>query len=205
MKKVDPTYTTVKKTICPFCSFGCEFGVVFDDFGVRGVEYIADGSSQGRLCPRGSAAALYLNHKLRLSMPTHNGKVLDWTKLSKDLKRIFDKPANVAVTFDRNITIEDYHSILGFCKEQGIDNIASSYLEPEAFLHRFFKEPFIPDSISKAKTILVVDDPFNQVPMLSKSLIDWKLSDRGNRLVVIDSIATHTSTFASDFKSTKLI
>lgn len=88
MKKVDPAFTTVKKTVCPFCSFGCELGVVFDDFGVKGVEYIKDGSSEGRLCPRGSASALYLNHPLRLSMPIKNGKVLDWTKLSKDLKKV---------------------------------------------------------------------------------------------------------------------
>jgi len=134
MKKVDPnpTFTTVKKTICPFCSFGCEFGVIFDDFGIRGVEYIKDGSSEGRLCPRGSAAALYLNHPLRLSMPIKNGKILDWTKLGKDLKKIFDKPAKVAVTFDRNLTIEDYRSIISFCKATGVENIASTYFEPEA-------------------------------------------------------------------------
>jgi len=204
MKKVDPTFTTVKKTVCPFCSFGCEFGVVFDDFGVRGVEYIADGSSQGRLCPRGSAAALYLNHKLRSSMPTHNGKVLDWTKLSKDLKKALEKPANMAITFDRNLTIEDYHSILGFCNESGIDNIASSYFEPESLLRSFFRNSFTVDDIGKANTILVVGDPFNQVPMLSKSLIEWKLSSRENRLVVLDSITTHTSTFATDFLRCKV-
>jgi hypothetical protein len=199
MKKVDPTFTTVKKTICPFCSFGCEFGVVFDDFGVRGVEYIADGSSQGRLCPRGSAAAFYLNHKLRSSMPTQNGKVLDWAKLGKDLKKIFDKPDNIAVTFDRNLTIEDYHSILGFCKTHKIDNIASTYLEPEFLLRTYLENTFSVDNINKAKTILVIGDPFNQAPMLSKSIIGWKLNDRKNRLVVLDTIATHTSNFASDF------
>ena len=204
MKNIDPTFTTVKKTICPFCSFGCEFGVVFDDFGVKGVEYIADGSSQGRLCPRGSSAALYLNHKLRSSMPTHNGKVLDWTKISKDLKKVFDRPADIAVTFDRNLTIEDYHSIVGFCRDKGIDNIASTYLEPESFLRSFFNAPFSPDDIGKAKTILVIGDPFNQVPMLSKSLIEWKLSNRENRLVVVDSIATHTSAFATDFLKCKI-
>ncbi|GAI97585.1 unnamed protein product, partial [marine sediment metagenome] len=87
MKKIDPTFTTVKKTVCPFCSFGCELGVVFDEFGVKGVEYIKEGSSEGRLCPRGSAAALYLNHPKRLSMPMKNGKVLEWSKLIKDLKK----------------------------------------------------------------------------------------------------------------------
>ena len=77
---------TVKRTICPFCSFGCEFGVVFDDFGVNGVEYIKKGSSGGRLCPRGSAAAFYLNHPRRLCMPIRDGKTLDWSKVVKELK-----------------------------------------------------------------------------------------------------------------------
>lgn len=199
MKKVDPTFTTVKKTICPFCSFGCEFGVIFDDFGIRGVEYIKDGSSEGRLCPRGSAAALYLNHPLRLSMPIKNGKILDWTKLGKDLKKVFDKPAKVAVTFDRNLTIEDYHSIISFCKATGVENIASTYFEPEALLREFFGKPFSVDDINKARMVLVVGDPFNQTPMFSKTLIEWKLSNRKNRLVVVDTMKTPTATFASDF------
>ena len=199
MKKVDPAFTTVKKTVCPFCSFGCELGVVFDDFGVKGVEYIKDGSSEGRLCPRGSASALYLNHPLRLSMPIKNGKVLDWTKLSKDLKKVFDKPANVAVTFDRNLTIEDYRSIISFCKATGVENIASTYFEPEALLREFFGKSFSVDDINKAGMVLVVGDPFDQTPMLSKALIEWKLRNRKNRLVVVDTMKTHTATFASDF------
>lgn len=199
MKNIDSTFTTIKRTVCPFCSFGCEFGVVFYDFGVKGVEYIKEGSSEGRLCPRGSAAALYLDHPKRLSMPMKNGKVVGWPKIVKDLKRVIDKPKNVAVTFDRNLTIEEYESIISFCNTTGIETIASTYLEPETFLKKFFNESFSIDEIDNAQMILVLGDLFNQSPVVSKSLINWKLKDRKNRLIVIDSINSHTGVFASDF------
>ncbi len=204
MKKVDPTFTTVKKTVCPFCSFGCDLGVVFNDFGIKGVEYIKEGSSKGRLCPRGSAAALYLNHSKRLSMPMKDGKVLEWSKLTKDLKKILDNPKNVAVTFDRNLTIEEYESIISFCDKTGIKNIASTYFEPERFLKKFLNKPFSLDEIENAKMIIVLGDLFNQAPIISKALINWKLRDRENRLVVIDTINSHTAGFASDFLKCKV-
>ena len=199
MKKIDPRFTTVKKTVCPFCSFGCNLGVVFDDFGIKGVEYIKEGSSKGRLCPRGSAAALYLNHPKRLSMPMKDNKVLEWSKLTKDLKKILDNPKNVAVTFDRNLTIEEYESIISFCDKTGIENIASTYFEPERFLKKFLNKPFSLDEIDNAKMIIVLGDPFSQTPMISKALINWKLRDWKNRLVVIDTINSHTAGFANDF------
>lgn len=199
MKSIDPTFTTTKRTTCPFCSFGCEFGVIFDDFGVKGIEYLKDGSSGGRLCPRGSAAASYLNHPKRLATPMENGKIVDWSKMLKELKRIVEKPKNVAVTFDRNITVEEYRAIVSFCKNAGIENIASTYFEPEAFLRRFLDQSFSLEEVDDAEMVVIVGDLFNQAPMISKTLIDWKLRDRKNRLVVIDTINSHTAAFAGDF------
>lgn len=199
MKKIDPSLTNIKKTLCPFCSYGCEFGLVFDDFGVRGVEYLTEGKSNGRLCPRGSAAALYLNHPKRSTTPVKSRKAIEWSKILKELKRVIDKPDSVAVTFDRNITIEEYKSIISFCNTVGIKTVASTYFEPEALLSRFFDRTFTESEIDNAEMIIVVGDPFNQSPMISKSLINWKLRDWKNRLVVIDSINTHTSAFATDF------
>ncbi len=199
MNTVDPSYTRSQKTVCPFCSFGCEFAVLFNDFGIKGVEYLKEGSSDGRLCPRGSAASLYLDHPKRLSMPLKKGKVVDWGRIGKELKKIAENPKSVAVTFDRNITIEEYQSIVDFCEKVGIEHIASTYFEPEAFLNSFFKNPFSIGDIENAQMIIVIGDPFNQAPMTSKALINWKLQDRKNRLVVIDTIGTHTAAFASDF------
>lgn len=199
MKEIDHLATTVVKTICPFCSYGCEFGVAFNDFGVKGIEYIKDGSSGGRLCPRGSAAALYLDHRRRLSSPLRHGKKIEWQKITKELTRVVEKPKNIAVSFDRNITFEEYLAIIGFCKEVGIENIASAYFEPETYLKEFLKTPFSIDEVERADVVIVLGDPFNQAPMTSHALINWKLSDRKHRLVVIDSINTHTAVFATDF------
>ncbi len=204
MKTMDPSFTSIEKTVCPFCSFGCEFAVVFYDFGVKGVEYIKEGSSEGRLCPRGSGAAFYLNHPKRLTMPLKKGKSTTWHKLLKEMKKVIDKPKDTAVTFDRNLTIEEYELITSFCNETGIENIASTYFEPEALLSEFFEKPFSIDELKNAKMTVVVGDPFNQAPMISKALINWRLNDRKNRLIVIDSINTHTAAFATDFIRTKV-
>lgn len=199
MKYIDFSATTVKKTLCPFCSFGCEFGVVFDDFGVKGIEYIKEGSTGGRLCPRGSAAALYLNHPRRLSAPMKNGKMLDWLKIAKEMKKTLENPQQVAVTFDRNITLEEYEALVGFCTHVGIKTIASTYFEPEVLLNTFLTKPFSLDEVDRAHIIIVLGDPFNQAPMFSHALINWKLANRKHRLVVVDSMSTHTSYFATDF------
>ena len=199
MKKIDPNAVTVKQAVCPFCSFGCDFGVVFNDFGIKGVEYIKTGSSEGRLCPRGSAAAMYLDHPRRLSMPLKKGKPVDWPKMGKELLRVVGSPKSVAVTIDRNVTPEDYSKIIGFCNKLGIENIASTYFEPEYYLRKFFNKPFSMSDIENAGHVLILGDPFNQSPMSSRAIIDWKLKNRKHELFVIDSINTHTAGFADKF------
>jgi hypothetical protein len=204
MKKIDPKAITVRKALCPFCSFGCEFGVLFNDFGITGVEYIKTGSSEGRLCPRGSAAAMYLDHPRRLSNPLKNGKSVDWSKMSKELAKIAGSPESVAVTVDRNVTPEEYSAILGFCKKMGIDDIASTYFEPDAYLLPFITKPFSMGELGDKQLVVVLGDPFNYAPMSSRAIIDWKLSNKKNRLVVIDSINTHTAGFADRFLKAKV-
>ena len=204
MKNIDPTYTTIHKTVCPFCSYGCEFGVVVNDFGIKGVEYLKEGSSEGRLCPRGSAAAMLLDHPRRLTAPRKDGAVVDWPRMIKDMKKVITKPKQVAVTFDRNITLEEHGLISEFCRSTGIPYVASSYLEPETYLARFLKSPCSLTDIQDAETIVVVGDPFNVAPMISKTLIAWRLADKKHRLIVIDTFTTHTSGFATDFLKTNL-
>jgi hypothetical protein len=190
----------VKRVLCPFCSYGCEFGIVLDDFGIKGVEYLKDTPNQGRLCPRGSAAARYLDHPMRLTVPYRSGP-RDWQAILKDLRKALLDPASVAVAFDRNITVEEYEAVMGFCEKTGIEHVASAYFEPETLLDVFFdpRAPFSVDEIGPCEMILVLGDLFNQSPMISRHLINWKLRDRKNRLVVIDSLKTHTAYFASDF------
>ncbi len=199
MKNIDPNMTTVKRVLCPFCSYGCEFGVVFNDFGIKGVEYIQNGSSNGRLCPRGSAAGMYLDHPRRLAIPMKNGKSAVWSRMAKELGKVIGSPKSVAVTFDRNVTAEEYAAIVAFCGSKGIENTASTYLEPENILRNFLDEPFSMKDLDKAKTIFVLGDLFNQAPMTSRAIIEWKMKDKNNELIVVDSLNTHTAGFASHF------
>ncbi|UCF70958.1 MAG: hypothetical protein JSW49_01400 [candidate division WOR-3 bacterium] len=199
MKNINPKAITIKKALCPFCSYGCEFGVIYDDFGIKGVEYAKDGSSGGRLCPRGSAAAMYLNHPRRLAVPMKDGKPVAWAKMKKDLTKVFGSPKSTAVTFDRNVTPEEYAAIIGFCEKVGIENIASTYFEPESHLEPFLDESFDVSNLQKTQLVVILGDPFNQTPMVSQAIIDWKLKDRKNGLIVIDSLHTHTAGFADQF------
>ncbi len=192
---------TIKRTLCTFCGYGCELGIVFDDFGIKGVEYLKDTPNQGRLCPRGSASAFYLNHPKRLCVPVENGRYKDWGFVKQVFHEALRQPDSLAVTVDRNVSIEEESAIIGFCKKYKIDNIASTYFEPEVLLNHFIDERSLVslDEIDKSQMIIVLGDVFNYAPMISKNLINWKLGDRKYRLVVIDSIKTHTSYFATDF------
>ena len=204
MKNIDPKATTVRKMLCPFCSYGCDFGVVLDDFGIKGVEYMSKGSSEGRLCPRGSAAAMYMDHPRRLSMPMKQGTSVTWSKMQKELRKVVGNPKSVTVTVDRNVTPEEYAKILGFCKKAGIDNVASTYFEPDSYLKAFLDQPFSISEVEKAERILILGDPFNYAPMSSRSIIEWKLKDKKHELIVIDSLTTHTAGFADTFLKVNL-
>ena len=199
MKNIDPRALTVKKMVCPLCSFGCDFGIVLNDFGIKGVEYTSGGSSDGRLCPRGSAAAMYMDHPRRLSAPLKKGGAVAWSKIGKELSKIVGNPKSVAVTVDRNVTSEEYLKILGFCKKMAIEDVASSYFEPDYYLRKFLGDDFSISEIAKADSILIIGDPFNYAPMSSRAIIDWKLKDRARELIVVDSVNTHTAGFASKF------
>jgi hypothetical protein len=202
MISIDPRGTTLQRAICTFCSYGCELGIVSDDLGIRGVEYILEGvPNSGRLCPRGSAAAHYLNHPRRLTVPWKNGCSVAWDKIVKDLKKFIKKPDQVAVTFDRNLTREEYYGVLNFCRRNGIEACASSYLEPESLLAPMLQnEPkFNPTDIDASNVVVVIGDLFQSAPMTSKHIIEWRYRDRKNRLAVIDSLGTYTGKFATDF------
>lgn len=195
----------VKETLCSFCSFGCKLGVVFDDFGIKGVEYLKETPNGGRLCPRGSASVLYLNHPRRLCVPMNKDKYIGWDWIKHELEKILENPDEIAITVDRNITIEEETAIFNFANRYKIKNIVSTYFEPEILLDRFLdeKKPVMLEDIEKSRMMIVVGDIFNYAPMLSKNLILWKFADKKNRLVVIDSLHTHTSYFATDFMKTK--
>ncbi len=206
MNESNPKYeigskSQIRKTLCTFCGFGCELGIISDDFGLSGVEYLPDTPNQGRICPRGSASVLYLNHPHRLCVPISKNKYTGWDWIKEEFKNMLKNPDEVAITVDRNITIEEELAILNFSNKYKIKNVVSTYFEPESLLDRFIDEkaPACLEDIEKSQMLIVLGDIFNYAPMISKNVISWKFADRKNRLVVIDSLHTHTSYFATDF------
>ena len=120
---------------CTFCRMGCELDVIRQGWRIAGVEYPADAAvNQGRLCPRGSASALLLDHPQRLAYPLRDGKERTWSEFFSEVRsRLRDLPSNeLAVTYDRNLTHEELGLVYGLANRLGTGNVASSYLESEA-------------------------------------------------------------------------
>ena len=192
-------------TTCPFCLYGCELAIVtsINNY-VRNVEYLPDAKvNQGRLCPRGNAASIVLDDKKRLSYPIYQNKAINWNlaleRITQTLKNI-DKD-EIAITFDKNFTEEELDLLSGLANELGIENFASSYLEPDYYFS--YKAENCPNAklsdIEKAKVFILIGDVFAQTPVISKPILNARYADRNNRIFAIDSIPTRTAGFADKF------
>lgn len=202
MNRIDPGSRTTIRTTCTFCSYACDLDLVCQEPDMIAVDYPADGrNNQGRLCPRGSAAAVYLNHPRRLSMPRRDRRIVSWDEVQATMKKALKRPERTAITFDRNLTREEHEELAAFAAGLGIGYFASSYLEPETVLSPFFHaEPaFELSQLAMTQTVMVVGDLFHRFPMMSKPLIEWRYQDRKHRLIVIDSVNSYTAKFATDF------
>ena len=187
------------RTVCTFCRMGCELEVIRQGWRIAGVEYPADAPvNQGRLCPRGSASALLLDHPLRLAYPLRDGKERTWPEFFSEVRsRLRNLPSNeLAITYDRNLTHEELGQVYGFANRLGTENVASSYLESEAcFALRLGGKAGAEVTASladvlQAETILIVGDAFAKMPVLAKPVLDARYASRDRRLYCIDSVKT---------------
>jgi anaerobic selenocysteine-containing dehydrogenase len=193
------------RTTCPFCLYGCELAIVssINNY-VRNVEYLQEARvNQGRLCPRGNAASIIVSDKKRLSYPIFQNKEISWTqaleRITKTIKNL-DKN-EIAITFDKNLTEEEIDSISGFANQLGVENFASTYLEPEFYFSYILEDCSTAtlEDIEKAKVFILIGDVFAQTPVISKPILNARYADRNNRIFVIDSIQTRTAGFADKF------
>lgn len=201
----------IVKTICPLCLYGCELPMITEnrgDFLLRKVEYNPQSVvNQGRLCARGNAAKVILDHKKRLTSPLFNNKNIDWVIALSQIKRQLKgfSPGEIAITYDINNTIEEITSIFSFAQELKVDLVSRSYLEPEAFFSYTPGEVKYAElkDIEQSKVLLVIGDIFSKTPLISKPILDAKYADRNNRLYYIDSVKTRLAGFANKFLWTK--
>lgn len=200
----------ILKTVCPFCSFGCELSVNEinrGDFILRKMEYDTKSEpNQGRLCARGNLVTEILNHGKRLTYPLFNNKTISWTDAIKQVASIIKSatPDSIAITYDTNNTLEELNSIFSFAQDLKIDNLATTYLHPEQFFNYTMSDVKIAElnDINNAKVILIIGDVFAKSPVIAKTILDAKYADRNNRLFCIDSVKTKTAGFANKFIQT---
>jgi anaerobic selenocysteine-containing dehydrogenase len=199
------------RTTCTFCRFGCELEIVRQGRRIVGVEYPEDSAiNGGRLCARGSASALLLDHPMRLCYPLKDGKERTWEEFFAEVGPAFrDCPSNeLAITYDRNLTQEELELVFGLANALGTDNIASSWLEAEAlFQLRLDTKPKVRarpwevtrEDIARADTILLVGDVFGVMPVMAQPILAARYADRNRRLFYLDSVKTRAAGFAHRF------
>ncbi|MEO0225647.1 MAG: molybdopterin-dependent oxidoreductase [candidate division WOR-3 bacterium] len=189
----------IQKTVCPFCTLGCTIGMVFDK-GRFWHTYPKGGINQGRLCPRGNIAARYLDYELRLCYPLKGDRTITWQSAFDEINNALRKypPDEIAVLYDKNLTIEEFQLLNNFVSRLGIKNFASSYIEPEYYFN------FLPEEIkfateedlANAQLFLLIGDVFNQSPIIARFVLDSRYKRREHRIIGIDSINNYTMNFS---------
>ncbi len=194
----------IRKGVCSFCRLGCELGILTDDWKIIGVEYLkGNGLNDGGLCARGNAAAIYLDHPRRLVFPMENGRIISWDETFAKLADLLKKTDSreLAITYDSNLTEEEYSLVWKLAQRLGIENLASSYLEPEIYFGNTL--PGVSNAtledIRKSSVFVLVGDVFNQTPMIARQILEAKYASKSGRIYVIDSYVTHTASFADIF------
>ncbi|MEO0072866.1 MAG: hypothetical protein ABIK10_05485 [candidate division WOR-3 bacterium] len=203
----------IYQTTCPFCLYGCQLSIKEvnkANYRIRTLEYNSKaGINNGRLCARGNMAVRVLESPQRAVRPKLNGENTNWSLALETIKQQLSQfnPNEIAVTYDINNTNEEVALIFGFCKKNKINNLSSSYLEPEAiFRYRVFSETKSVDfsDLQDSQVFLIIGNIFAKTPLIAKPILDSKYKDRNHRIYYIDSIKTRVAGFAHKFLQPKV-
>lgn len=190
--------STVSRTTCPFCTLGCEISVGNDRMRFWN-EYPETGFNKGRVCPRGSLAARLLNYETRLAYPIRENHEISWSEAIADIRNVLSKfkAEELAITYDKNLTVEEFELIGAFAQALGVSAFASSYLEPEHCFNRVDETARMasPEEITQAEVILLVGDVFSQSPVIAKFVLDARYKHRDRRIITMDSLSSYTLGF----------
>jgi anaerobic selenocysteine-containing dehydrogenase len=197
------------RTACTFCRCGCELEIVRDGRRIVGVEYPPDAATAGgRLCPRGSASAMLLDHPRRLGYPLKDGKERTWSEFFAETEPVVKAcpGSELAITYDRNLTGEETALVWGLADALGTDNLACAnpdaetqfarQLEGRGQIRSADRFQVTADEIRKADSVLLVGDVFGLMPVLAKPILDARYAGRERRLFCLDAIRTRAFGFA---------
>ncbi|MFO7650451.1 MAG: hypothetical protein R6X13_03795 [bacterium] len=198
---------TATETTCPFCLNGCTSGVDFNGYQYR-MHYFPEAEvNKGRLCPRGNAASIVIDHPHRLSRPLVDGRDTTWAEAEAMVKGWFaaTKAEELAIVYSRGRAPDEVRRLHGLADELGTPHLACGHIEPEnAFNRRLegVRDATLAD-LDKSRATLLVGDVFNTSPVASWRMVDARYADRKSRLVVVDSVRTRQSGFAHCFLRVK--
>ncbi|MEO0130816.1 MAG: hypothetical protein ABIK76_03905 [candidate division WOR-3 bacterium] len=193
------------KVNCPFCFLNCPLTIKKEKFKFA-IRY------EGPLCARGNAIPILLDSPKRLSLPLfiNNGKKETRSfkevikELTKDLKTY--KKEEIAIGLDAFLKEEDKKKIYSFFKSFGIENIFSSYLEPDIFFS--FKASGVKEGdlekIDKADFILIIGDVFGSFPIVARRILKRKYEDKNVLLYGIDLFRNRACGFTNQFLVPKI-
>ncbi|MFC1510974.1 molybdopterin oxidoreductase family protein [Candidatus Margulisiibacteriota bacterium] len=188
-----------KKSICLFCSLGCQ--VAFKTAGdhVLAIDY------DGPLCPRGHYNFELLNHPARLTEPQIGERKVSWAEalafLGHRLKEF--NPDSVGIVLSANASNEDAYLAAKLAKVLGIKNIASAGDPADQAAYEGGKWQVEGvnlaqlEDIDNSEALLIIGDILTRSPVLSKRINKVKYGKRGNQIIVIDPNNSHTAWFAT--------
>lgn len=193
----------MRQTTCPFCLNGCTSGVTFDGYQYR-MHYVTGAEvNKGRLCPRGNAASIVLDHPERACRPLHDGRETTWAEAERTVRGwLADvRPEEVAIVYSRGRSTAEVRRLHGLARELGTPNLVCGHIEPEnAFNVRMDGVASATlEQVRQALATLLVGDVFSTSPVASWRMLEARYADRRSRLVVIDSIRTRQAGFAHEF------
>lgn len=193
------------KINCPFCLLNCSLRIQRERFKFA-IKY------EDSLCAKGNAIPILLDTPKRLSFPFYinNGEIKRTSlekvinELSSDLKKY--PKEEIAIGLDVYLKEEEKKKIYGFFKSLEIENIFTSYLEPDLFFLckvNGMKEGDI-EIINKADFILLIGDVFGSFPLIAKKVLKRKYEDKRVFIGGIDVIKNRIFGFANQFLTVKI-
>lgn len=182
----------VKKSICLFCSLGCELAFRMKGREAAAIDY------PGPLCPRGHYNFELINHPERLTRPLIGKRPVKWDEAIKHIKDELKqfKPDEVAVAIAPLLNNDSAAAAVKLASGLGTTNV--SVIGSPADLEAYFPEAGATlDEIENAEALLIVGDLLTRSAVLSKRVNKVKYGARGNKIIVVDPNKSHTAWFAT--------
>ncbi|ADN36384.1 formate dehydrogenase, alpha subunit [Methanolacinia petrolearia DSM 11571] len=195
------------QTTCPYCGTGCTFNLAVRDGKVTGTApYYRSPINEGKVCPKGTYAWQFINHKDRLKKPLvrKDGKYVEttWDEAYSIIAENFKKyqPEECAVLSSARCSNEDNYALMKFArgvlKTRHIDHCArlchaSTVVGLAASFGSGAMTNSIPD-ISESKCIFCLgSNTFEQHPLIGRQIMKAKAA--GAKFIYADPRFTPTA------------